>query len=139
METSEKRIHVRLVDNAQDYKKYLSKPCFVSQKIFSITFVAIHGIKPVLTLDKPIYVGFNILDLSKYCMYDFHYSFAKKKHNVQVLFTDTVSLVYEIKTDDVFQNFYKDKYLFNLSNYPKDSKFYYPGNEKVIGKMKDEP
>ena len=46
----------------------VSKPSFVSQNIFNKTFVAIHEIKPVLTLDKPIYVGFSILDLSKLIM-----------------------------------------------------------------------
>ena len=50
----------------KDYKKYVSKPSFVSQKIFSKNFVAIHEIKPVITLYKPIYVGLSILDFSKY-------------------------------------------------------------------------
>ena len=68
------RINVRLVNNAKDYTKYTSKPRFVPQKIFSENFVAVHEIKPVWTLDKPIYVGFSILDLSKYFMYDFHYN-----------------------------------------------------------------
>ena len=68
-----KKIDVRLVNNAQEYKKYLSKLSFVSQKVFSKIFFAIHKIKPVLKLNKPIYVGFSILDLSKYLMYEFHY------------------------------------------------------------------
>ena len=50
----------------KDYKKYVSKPSFVSQKVFSKNFVAIHEIKPVITLYKPIYVGLSILDFSKY-------------------------------------------------------------------------
>ena len=57
-----KAISVKLVNNAKDYVEYISKPFFVSQKIFSKNFVAIHEIKPVLTLNKPIYVGFSILD-----------------------------------------------------------------------------
>ena len=65
IENLRKRINVRLVSNAGDYKNYVSKPSFVSQKIFNKNFVAIHEIKPILTLDKPIYVGFSILDLSK--------------------------------------------------------------------------
>ena len=65
IENLRKRINVRLVSNAGDYKNYVSKPSFVSQK----NFVAIHEIKPILTLDKPIYVGFSILDLSKLLMY----------------------------------------------------------------------
>ena len=60
IENLRKRIHVRLVSNDKEYKNYLSKPGFVSQKKFNKKFVAIHEIKPVLTLDKPIYVGFSI-------------------------------------------------------------------------------
>ena len=43
-----------------------------------------------------------------------------------------------MKTGDIYEDFYKDKHLFDVSNYPKDSKFFDPDNEKVIGKMKDE-
>ena len=57
MESLRKRINVRLVNNAGDYKNYVSKPSFVSQKIFSKNLFAIHKVKPVLTLDKPIYLG----------------------------------------------------------------------------------
>ena len=49
-----KRINLRLVNIAKDYKQYTSKPNFVSQKIFNTNFVAIHEIKPILTLNKPI-------------------------------------------------------------------------------------
>ena len=66
MENFRKTINVRLVNNAQDYKSYLSKSSFVPQKIFSKNFVAIHLIKSVSKLDKSIYVGFRILYLSKY-------------------------------------------------------------------------
>ena len=83
-----------MVDNAKNYKRYVSKPSFVSQEIFSENFVAIHVIKPVLILDKTIYVGFSILELSKYFMYDVHYNSIKRKYNVQLLFTDTEKLVY---------------------------------------------
>ena len=54
------------------------------------------------------------------------------------MFTDTDSLVYEIETDDVLDDFYKNKNLFDFSNYPKDSKFLDLVNKKVIGKIKDE-
>ena len=57
-----KRIKARLVNNAKGYNKSVSRSIFVLQKIFSKDFVASHEIKPVLTFDKPIYVGFSILD-----------------------------------------------------------------------------
>ena len=108
-ENLRKRINVRLVDNAKDYVRYIRKPSFVSQKIFSKNFVAIHEIKPVLTLNKPIYVGLSILDLSKYLMYEFHYKYIKSEYGANLLFTDTDSLVYELKTEDVYEDYYKDK------------------------------
>ena len=68
-------------------------------------------------------------------MYDFHYSLIKKHFDAELLFTDTGSLTYEIKSEDVYENFFKHKHLFGFSNFPKDSKFF---DKKVIGKMKDE-
>ena len=79
MENLRKRICVELINNAKDYVKYVSRPSFVSQKIFSKNFVAVHKIKVVLTLNKPIYVGFSILELSKSLMYEFHYKYMKNK------------------------------------------------------------
>ena len=116
----------------------VSRPSFVSQKIFSKNFVAVHRIKPVLTLNKPIYVGFSILELSKLLIYEFHYKYIKNKFDVKLLFTDTDNLVYEIKTEDVHEDFYLDKDLFDLSDYPLHSTFFDATNKKVIGKMKDE-
>ena len=129
-------INVRLVNNAGVYKKYVSKPSFVLQNIFNKNLVAIHQIKPVLTLDKPIYVGFSILDLSKSLMYEFHYKYIKTKYNAKLLFTDTDSLVYQIKTEDVCEKFYKN--VFDFSDYPRDSKFFDLVDKKVIDKMKHE-
>ena len=91
-----------------------------------------------MTLNKPIYVGFSILELSKSLMYEFHYQYIKTKFDAKLLFTDTDSLVYEIKTEIVYEEFYLDKDLFDFSDYPVKSKFFDPKNKNVIGKMKDE-
>ena len=72
MENLRKRMSVKLVNNAENYKRRVSKPSFISQKIFSKDLFAILEIKPVLTLDKSFYVGFSILYLSQYLTYDFH-------------------------------------------------------------------
>ena len=55
-----------------------------------------------------------------------------------MLFTDTDSLVYEIETNDVYEDFCENKHLFDFSDYPEDLNFFDPVNKKVIGKMKDE-
>ena len=80
MENVRKRINVRLVDNAKEYEKYVNKPSFVSQNIFSENLVDIHGIKPVLLLKNPLYVGFSILDLTNLLMYEFHHNYFKTKY-----------------------------------------------------------
>ena len=55
-----------------------------------------------------------------------------------MLFTNTDSLVYEIKDKNVYQNCFKDRHLFDFSGYPKDSDYYDVSNKKVLGKMKNE-
>ena len=54
-----------------------------------------------------------------------------------MLFTDTDSLTYEIKSEDIYEKVFKHKHLFDLSNYAKDSNFFDPTKNQVIGKMKD--
>ena len=66
-------------------------------------------------------------------MYDFHYKLLKKNLNAELLFTD---LTYEIKSGDVYEDFLKQKHLFDFSSFSKDSKFYENQNEMVVGKMK---
>ena len=110
------------------------------KRLFSKNFAAIHEIKPILTLDKPIYVGFSILDLSKLLMHELHYNYMRVKYGsgTKLLFTDTNSLVHETETDEVYVDFYKDKVSHEFSDNPKDFRFYDPANKNVIGKMKDE-
>ena len=121
-----------MVSNAKDYVKCISKPSFVISNNF-----AIHEVKPVFTLNKPIYVGFSILHLSKLLICDFHYKYIKSKLDAKLLFTVTGSLVYKIKTEDVYEDFYQDKNLFDFSDYLLNSKFFNPANKKVIDKIKD--
>ena len=78
MENLRKRINMRLVNNEKDFFKYTSRPAEITHNVFGKDYAAIHEIKPVLILNKPIYIGFTVLDLSKWKIYDFHYSFIKK-------------------------------------------------------------
>ena len=74
-------------------------------------------------LNKTIYVGFSVLELSKWLMYNFHYNLIKKLFDTELLFTDTDSLTYEIKSENVYEELFKHKHLFDFSNYPKNSNF----------------
>ena len=93
------------MNNENDYLKHVNKPTLISRNIFDKHFAAIHEIKPVLNLNKPIYVGFTVLELNKWLMYDFHYNFTEKNFDAELLFTDTDSLTYEIKSEDVYGKF----------------------------------
>ena len=87
----------RLVNKTKDFLKSTSRATQITHKTFGKDYAAIHEIKLALILIKPIYVGFTVLDLSKWKMYDFHYNFIKKNFNAELLFIDTDSLTYEIK------------------------------------------
>ena len=80
-----------------------------------------------------------ICELSKVLMYKFHYDYIKNKYNnSRLLFTDTDSLMSEIKTEDVYKDFSSNKEMFDFSNYSTKSKYYDNSNKLVVGKMKDE-
>ena len=64
-------------------------------------------------------------------IYEFHYKYIKRKFNANLLYTDTDSLVYEIETKDVDEDFVDNKNLFDFSDYPQDSKFFDPLNKKL--------
>ena len=79
-----------------------------------------------------------ILDLSKVLIYDFHYNYRKKKYNdeAKLLFVDTDSLTYELETEDIYEDFWNDKEIFDNSDFRKTSLYCNESNKKVIGKMK---
>ena len=140
MENLRKRVDVRLVTDEKKLLKLASKPTYVSSKIFNENLVAMHKIKETLTLNRPAYIGMSILDISKTLMYEFHYDYIKKKYGnkAKLLFTDTDSLTYMIETEDVYQNFWKDKKKSDNSDYPESSPYFDKTNKKVLGKFKDE-
>ena len=137
IENLRKRINVRLVNNEKDSLKQSSRTTHITHKIFDKNYAAIHEIQPFLTLNKPVYVVFTVLELSKWLMYDFHFNFIKKHFDAELLFTDTDHLTYEVKSEDFYEEVFKHKHLFDFRNYPEDSKFFDETNKKVICKMKD--
>ena len=104
MENIRKGVDVRLVTYENKFSKLASKPMYVTSKILDENLVAVHKIRD--------YVSMCILDLTKTPMYDFHYNYIKKKYKsrAKLLFTDTDSLMYEIKAKDiVHQDFWTDR------------------------------
>ena len=143
MENLRKRVDVKLVSSENDLLKATASPCFQSHRIMNENLIVVKKIKEVLTLNKPCYVGMSILDLSKTRMYDFHYNTIKKEYGSRskLLFTDTDSLMYELKTKDVYEDFKEIGERLDCwdnSDYPKDSPYFSTHNKKVIGKFKDE-
>ena len=102
--------------------KLTLKLTYVSSKKFNENLVAVHKIKETLTLNRPAYVGMCILVSSKTLMYDFPYNYIKQKYNnkAKLSFTDTDSLCYETETNDVYQEFWKDKNKFDNSDYSEN-------------------
>ena len=140
MENKRKRCNIQLVSDPEKMLRLAARPTYVSHNIFHENLVAVHYRQPKLVMDKPCYLGMCILDLSKLPMYDFHYNYILPKYGkkAKLLFTDTDSLCYHIRTEDIYSDFFADRERFDNSDYPSDSKFYFAENKKVIGKFKDE-
>ena len=138
IENLRKIIKIRFVKNSKNFIKYTSRRTCINWKVLENNLAAIHEKKISLTLNKPIYVGFTVLQTSKWEMYNFHYNFMIRKFNTRLLFTDTDSLCYELHEKNPYKKMYKYKELFDLSNFPVSSKYYCSDNKKVVGKMKDE-
>ena len=143
MENIRNRVDVKLINNKEKASKLIAKPNYNSCKVFSENLVAIHMKKTSLTMNKPVYLGACILDLSKTIMYDFHYNYIKPmyKDKAKLLFTDTDSLMYEIETEDFYKDISGDvKNRFDTSDYPDNHPSGIPTgiNKKVLGMFKDE-
>ena len=143
MENIRNRVNVKLVNNEEKARKLIAKPNYRSCKIFSENLISVHMKKTSLFMNKPVYLGACILDLSKSLMYDFHYKYIKPmyKNKAKLLFTDTDSLMYEIETEDFYKDISGDvKDKFDTSDYPDRHPSGIPTgeNKKVLGMFKDE-
>ena len=142
MEKIRNRVDIRLVNEEKQAENLAAKPTNEGRIIFDKNLAAVYMKRVKIKFDKPI-VGLYILDLSKALMYDFHYNYVVKKYGQRrkLLFTDTDSLAYEIKTENLYPDISSDvEEKFDASNYAKNhpSGIKTGCNKKVIGKMKDE-
>ena len=143
MENIRNRVNVKLVNNEEKARKLIAKPNYRSCKIFGENLISVHLKKTSLLMNKPVYLGACILDLSKSLMYDFHYKYIKPmyKNKAKLLFTDTDSLMYEIEREDFYKDISGDvKDRFDTSDYPENHPSGIPTgiNKKVLGMFKDE-
>ena len=147
MENIRNRVNIKLVNTEEQFKKLTAKPNYESRKILNDndneSLVSVHMKKTSLTMNKPVYLGMSILDLSKTLMYDFHYNYviAKYGNKAKLLFTDTDSFLYEIQTEDFYKDISGDvKDRFDTSEYPEGHPSGIPTgiNKKVLGMFKDE-
>ncbi len=141
MENVRNYVEGYFVNDKKKLKNLINKPTFKGNTVNyddDFCFVEMHRKK--VTLNKPIYAGFCVLEISKTLMYEFHYNYIKAKYGdkAQLLFTDTDSLCYHIKTEDLYLDFYKNKKLFDFSEFPEGHRFHCKDNMKVIGKFKME-
>ena len=143
MENIRNRVDVKLVNTEEKFKKLVAKPNFKSRKIFNENLISVHMKKTSLTMNKPVYLGMCILDLSKSLMFDFHYNYIIPKYGnkAKLLFTDTDSFLYEIETEDFYKDITGDvRDRFDTSDYKEGHPSGIPTgiNKKVLGMFKDE-
>ena len=120
------------------FLRNIANPLYKEAIIYSEDLAAIMLKKATLVLNKPIYAGISVLDLSKLHMYRFHYDDIKTKYGdkAKLLFTDTDSLCYHIQTDDLYADMMADRNTYDLSDMP--APYHDNANKKVLGKFKDE-
>ena len=143
IENIRKRQNVKIVDNRKLALKLSSRPNFDRCTIFDKHLIALHMRNTKVYFNKPVYVGQAILDLSKTLKFNFHYEYIKKKYGkkAELLFTDTDSLMFQIKTKDFYKDIAGDVMdKFDTSDYPPNHKSSIQTgvNKKVIGMFKDE-
>ena len=147
MEDVRRRVDIKLITEPSKFIKHVSKVTYKRSVTFTNDeskeeyLVGLEAQRVNVKLNKPIYTGFTVLELSKLHMYDFHYNHILKKYGpqkAQLLFTDTDSLTYVIETDDIYKDMKADADLYDTSEYPKDHPLCSTNNKKVIGKFKDE-
>ena len=143
MENIRNRVDIHLVTvdtNEKKALKLMKQPNFKYGNIINNNLLSIEMEITNLEFNKPIYVGFSILDLSKYLMYEFYYDVLRQKYGekVHLCYQDTDSFIIEVETEDVYKDMSEMKEYFDFSDYPKDHFLYDETNKKKVGYFKDE-
>ena len=144
MENIRKHRNIKLVTTVEKYLRMVMCPNFKSGVLFGENLMGYEMGKIKAVMNKPVYLGQAILDLSNIVMYEFHYNYMVPKYGLEKLilcYMDMDSLVYDIKTEDFYEDIANDvETRFDTSGYSKTDFRPLPIglNKKVIGLMKDE-
>jgi hypothetical protein len=140
MENVREHIDFELVDNIHRLEKCVNSPTYKYRHIINDKLIGIEKTKQVVKLNKPIYIGMAILDLSKLHMYQFYYDVLKKQYGdkIKMIYTDTDSYVIYVETEDLYDDLNNLKEYMDFSDYPKNHKNYNITNKKKLGCFKDE-
>ena len=113
---------------------------FRQSEIINSELVMVRAARTKVKLNKPIAVGFSILEISKLIMYEFYYGYLKAKYQERcsLLFTDTDSLCCEIQKEDLYRDMGENLELFDTSNFEVGHPQYSTSNRRILGKFKSE-
>ena len=140
MENIRRHRDIKLVNHKEEYLKTVMKPNFKSGTLLGPDLMGCEMGPVKIVMNKPVYLGQAILDLSKLIMYEFHHDYRLPKYgdNIKLCYIDTDSFVYDIKTEDFYKDIAEDvEKRFDTSGYC-DRPLPVGKNKKVIGLMKDE-
>ena len=141
LENVRKHRNIKLVTTERRRNYLVSEPNYHTTKFFKENLLAIEMRKTQILMNKPVYFGLSILDLSKTVMFEFWYDYVKPKYgkNAKLCYMDTDSFIVHVKTDDIYKNIAEDvETRFVTSNFEIDRSLPKGKNEKVFGLMKDE-
>ena len=141
MENVRKHRDIKLVTTEKRRNQLVTEPNYYAIKCFSENLLAIEMKKTKVKMNKPIYLGLSILEISKILMYKFWYDYMKPKYgdNVKLCCMDTDSFIMNIKTEYFYKDIANDiEKRFDTSNYEVNSPLPAGKNKKVIGLMKNE-
>ena len=141
MENVRKHRDIKLVKTDKKRNKLVSEPNYHTMKLIDDNLAIIEMKKVKVKMNKPIYLGLSILDISNITMYEFWYDFIKSKYGskAKLCYMDTDSFVINIKTKDFYKDIAMDvKERFDTSNCIYDRPLPIGVNKKVVGLMKDE-
>ena len=137
------RVNVELITGARILRKLVAKPNFYRGNPITDCLTVVQCIVATLRLNRPISVGFSVLEFSKLHMYDFHYNHICVKYphanQLRLLFTDRDSLSYVVHTEDIYRDMVDDAASrYDFSEYPLGHPLCDTSNRKALGLFKDE-